>query len=66
MTAATTTFCVRGCGATFRFGTKEGRCPVCDSDDLKLLRRPKPTWLEKMERLADRGIDTWEEYRGEK
>ena len=40
-------------------------CPECGADT-ETIRTRKATRQEQLEALADRGIDTWEEYRGER
>jgi hypothetical protein len=38
-------------------------CPKCGADTERV---PKLTRQEQLEGLADRGIDTWAEFRGER
>lgn len=38
----------------------------CLLDSTPIYPRRKPTRQERLQELADSGVDTWEEYRGEK
>jgi|HubBroStandDraft_6_1064221.scaffolds.fasta_scaffold816507_3 hypothetical protein len=42
-------------------------CPLCGADTERWPEESrKPTRHERLQGLADRGVDTWEEYRGER
>lgn len=54
----------RYCGMCDKLVT--GReCPLCGADTDKWPEDP-PARNERLQGLADRGCDTWEEYRGER
>ena len=44
-----------------RVGSREIVCKKCGADTERI-DRPKLTRQEQLEGLADRGIDTWDEY----
>ena len=41
-------------------------CPVCGFELERVTPRRKLTRQEQLEGLADSGVDTWEDYRGER
>jgi hypothetical protein len=56
----------RYCGPCDRLvTTRTTECPLCGADTDKV-DPPKLTRQERLEGLADRGIDTFEDYRCEK
>ena len=53
------------CGACDKL-VRQSVCPKCGADADRIQERKKLTRYERHQALADRGIDTWEDYRGEK
>ena len=55
------------CGHSWRVSPDaDPQCAECNSVDFDVVEPRKLTRQEQLEGLADRGIDTWEEYRGER
>lgn len=46
--------------------TSRKECKACGADTVPMPKAPKLTRQEQLQELADRGCDTWEEYRGER
>ncbi len=42
------------------------RCRHCGMDQSIVVSRHKLTRMERLQGLADSGVDTWEDYRGER